>query len=126
MTPHLARRKLTNRASAKSQHNHNSVPSGSRKSGLIFTEKGARGLRMTAWRPRAVPSSTRGTVLRDAGHGKERGLISGSKRGQPRVQITGQAHRDEAGLRSSQGVNQSDQVRISKVHGQPQAQPQSS
>lgn len=53
-------------------------------------------------------------------------MISDTKQGQPRVQIMRQAHRDEARLRSSQEGNKSDQVRISKVHGQPQAQLQSS
>lgn len=65
-------------------------------------------------------------IDKDAGCSKQRGLVSGNKQGQPRVKITRQVRRDEAGLRSSQEVNKSDQVRISKVHGQPQAQPQSS
>lgn len=53
------------------------------------------------------------------------GLFSNTKQDQTRVQIMRQAHRDESGLRSHQKVNKSDQVRI-KVHGQPQAQLQSS
>lgn len=53
-------------------------------------------------------------------------LTSDTKQAQSRIQITEPAHRDAAGLRSSQKGDKSDQLRISKVREQPQAQLQSS
>lgn len=58
---------------------------------------------------------------------KTRGILIGdTTQGQPRVQTMRQAHRDEISPRSSREVNKSEQVRISKVSGQLQAQLRSS
>lgn len=52
-------------------------------------------------------------------------LTSDIKQAQPGIQITEPAHGDATGLRSSHKGSKSDQVWISKVHEQPQAQLQS-